>query len=176
MKDGTKLTLAAACIAVVATSADAARWGRPGLWTMSTVMSMQMGGMPAAMTPAQMARMKKMGVKMPMAGQPVETKMCVTPQDAEAFGSHHYSSADAGCHQTSITRTGNHIHTIVSCNGRMQGQGTADVTLTDDAHYKTTFTFNGTSHGRPVNMKIDTSAHWLSGDCGNIKPFHPQAG
>jgi len=171
MRPASKAAVLFAGACVLIGSAEAARWGRPGLWLMTTTMQMDMGGMPA-ISPKQMAQMKKMGIKIPaMGGQSMDTKMCVTSQDAENFGAHHYSSSDAGCSQANVTRKGNHIIATVVCDGRMKGKGTSDVTLIDDAHYTTAFTFAGVSHGRPVNMKVSTTAHWLNADCGKIKPF-----
>ncbi len=171
MKSIAKVVLVVATASLLGTAADAARWGRPGLWAMSTTMQMAMGGMPA-ITAAQMAQMKKMGMKVPaMGGQSIDSKMCVTPQDAENFGAHRYTANDAGCNQASVVRKANHIIATVVCDGRMKGRGTADVTLTDDAHYSSIFSFKGVSHGRPVDMKVSTAAHWLGADCGKVKPF-----
>jgi hypothetical protein len=172
MKAVSRTALLFAAICLVIGSADAARWGRPGLWQLTTTMHMDMGGMPA-IPPEQLARMKKMGIKIPImgGGQSIDSKMCVTTQDAENFGTHRYSSADAGCQQASIAHKGNHMIATVVCDGRMKGKGTADVTLIDDAHYATAFTFNGVSHGRPVNMKVSTTAHWLGANCGAVKPL-----
>ncbi len=171
MRSIVKSTIMVACVCLLATSADARRWGKPGLWLMSSTMQMSMGGAPA-ISPAQMAQMKKLGIKIPMmGGQAIETKMCVTPQDAENFGSHRYASQESGCSQPSIVQKGNHMIATVVCDGQMKGKGTAEVTLTDDAHYATTFSFKGVSHGRPVDMKVSSTAHWLGADCGKIKPF-----
>jgi hypothetical protein len=177
MKPILRVAILSGCAAaMIAAPAAAAHWGKPGLWALTSTMQMKMAGMPA-MTPALMARMKKMGAKFPsMAGQSYDTKMCVTPQDAEKFEAQHYSGADSGCHQTSVTKNGGHIASSVVCDGRMKGQGTSDVMLIDDTHYTTAFTFKGVSHGRPVDMKVNTAAHWLGANCGDVKPFHPRAG
>jgi hypothetical protein len=171
MKSIAKVVLVLAAASLVGTAADAARWGRPGLWAMSTTMQMGMGGAPA-ITAAQAAQMKKLGIKIPvMGGQTIETKTCVTPPDAENFGSHRYASQDSGCSQASVVRKGNHLIATVVCDGRMKGKGTSDVTLIDDANYTSVFTFKGVSHGRPVDMKVSATAHWLGADCGKVKPF-----
>jgi len=158
---------------LAAISAEAGPWGKPGLWETTANMHMAMGGMPA-MTAAQTAQMKKMGVKMPtMDGQSITTKMCVTPAEAAQFSAHRYSSRDAGCKQESVKQTGNHIVATLVCDGRMKGSGTADVTLIDDAHYSSVFAFKGVSHGHPMDMKVSTTARWLGVDCGSVKPFTP---
>jgi hypothetical protein len=171
MMSRAKVVLVLAAVSLVGTAADAARWGRPGLWAMTTRMQMGMGGMPA-ISAAQAAQMKKMGIKMPaMDGQAIETKTCVTPPDAENFGAHRYAAQDSGCTQQSVVRKGNHLIATVVCDGRMKGKGTSDVTLIDDANYSSVFTFKGVSHGRPVDMKVSATAHWLGADCGKVKPF-----
>jgi hypothetical protein len=97
--------------------------------------------------------------------------VCVTPHDVESFDAKRYASERSGCRQASMTRTGNHIVSTVVCDGQMKGQGRADVTLTDESHYSTMFAFKGVSHGRAVDMKVSTNAHWLGADCKGLKPL-----
>jgi hypothetical protein len=164
----TVLIAGAACLLFAA--ADAAPWGKPGLWQMSTTMQTEMPGMPK-LTAQQLAQMKKMGIKMPAAGEPIETKVCETAADVASFDASRYNN-HSGCKQTSMTRTGNHIHTTVACDGDMKGNGFSDVTLAGDGQYSSTFAFKGVSHGHPVDMKVATDAKWLGKHCGAIKPFH----
>jgi len=165
------LLLGAATV-LTAVSADAAgRWGKPGLWQMTTTMNMGMA-MPK-LTAAQIAQMKKYGIKPPTGGdQSIDVKMCVTPKDVENFDTKRLAANQrSGCTQTSVTRVGNRIATTVTCDGTMKGTGKADVTLIDDTHYSTMFVFKGVSHNRPVNMKVSSTAHWLGANCGRVKPF-----
>ena len=60
---------------------------RPGLWNSTVILDL--GGTDPQMSADQMARMDSMGIKMPgMGGQSIDSKTCVTPQDAENFGAH----------------------------------------------------------------------------------------
>lgn len=171
MKSVTRaLVLTGAIVCVVAGTASAAPWGKPGLW--QTSMKMDMGMAMPRISPQQLAQMKKLGIKFPsMDGQAIETKMCMTPQDVSNFDARRYANERSGCKQASMNRTGTHIHTTVVCDGEMKGNGAADVDLIDGSHYATMFSFAGVSHGRPVNMKVSTKAHWLGADCGDVKPF-----
>jgi hypothetical protein len=156
-----------------ATSAGAGNWGKPGLWKMSTMMDMKMPGMPQ-LTPTQLAQMKKMGIKMPMMGEPVETQVCVTPQDAANFSMQTASASEkSGCKQSNFVHSGNRLSVDVVCNGAMNGRGHSDTVLVSASRYTSVFQFKGVSHGQSTDMKINTDAHWLGANCGNVKPLAP---
>lgn len=173
MKSMPKIALVTALSGATVVCAHAGNWGKPGLWQTSTTMQMKMPDMPQ-ISPQQMAQMKKMGIKLPMMGrQAIETKTCLTAEDAANFGmQREYAQKTSGCKLTNMTRVGNHMTTKVVCDGQMKGQGQSDTVLINDSHYTSNFAFKGISHGQPTDMKISTDARWLGANCGSVKPFH----
>ena len=136
--------------------------GKAGLWEVSTTM----GGMPQ-MPPEQMAKMKAMGMQMPM-NRNFTTQHCVTPQEAAAtkpppMGRNHE------CQMGKMNLAGGTMSGDMTCSGtEMTGTGHFQVSYSSPEHYTGQMTFNGEAHGHPVNMTNSFEGKWLSASCGAV--------
>jgi hypothetical protein len=148
---------------------------KPGLWETTTT-SVRSGMPPipadalAKMPPDQRARIEAQIGK--NATPTTETKQsCITPDDvAKGFGAAKFDSAS--CKRTIATSTGSKLEVKWECAGDGGGgnTGTLKVEAIDSTHVKAHVEVVIGSGARAMNMKVDTSAKWLSNSCGDVKP------
>jgi hypothetical protein len=160
-------------ILIVALSAPAAALAagitKPGLWQM-TMKSDAMKNMPK-LPPEQLEQMKKMGITLPqMQDGAMVTKVCISKEMA-ARDEPPAMAAQSGCQPKNYQRSGSTYSVDIVCNGaEIKGQGKARGTITGD-NFTSTYDFQGTMHGQPVNQHHETSGKWLGADCGDVKPI-----
>lgn len=109
--------------------------------------------------------MPAMGAKPPT---PVPTKVCLTPEMAEADT----PPKRPGCTYQNIKWQGPRGTGSFVCKGIMSGSGNFAVTYTSDKHYEGTTTFASEPvQGKSMKAKTTFSGTWLSADCGAVKPI-----
>ncbi len=142
---------------------------KPGLWEATTTMNMG-GGMPQ-IPPAQLEQMKNMGIKIPGA-TPTTTQYCLTPEMA-AKDTPPTGVERQGCTITNLQKGTGKFSADLMCDGQFKGTGHIDATITNETSYATKVKVKGTSPHSPVpiDMTAESSGHWLSADCGAIKPL-----
>jgi hypothetical protein len=174
MRTKTLLTLTVLAFSTAAWSAGKMK---PGLWEISLASDEMKGAMKdmPEISPEQMEAMKKMGVNIPhMQGDTMKTKVCITKEMAEKDQPPEMNRKESGCQSKNYQRSGNNYTLDVVCDGPdMKGEGKVKGTFTGNDSFNSTYEFKGTSSGRPVDQKSQSSGKWLSADCGEVKPFAP---
>lgn len=164
-------SLAVVAIAAAPITAIASH-GKAGLWSVTT----QMSGMPQMqmpqMTPEQMQQMQAMGVQMPhMHAHGMTTQYCMTEAEVNSDGPP--PSMQKECKVSNMKVTGHSMSADMTCSGHMQGNGHMSVTYDSPEHYSGTMTFAGSAEGHMTNVTNTFEGHWVSADCGSVKPVHP---
>jgi hypothetical protein len=154
----------AACVAFAFPGAVFASHGKAGLWEITTTVNMP--NMPQ-ISAAQMAQMQAMGVHIPMGGQTMTVRHCMTPQEVASDSPP--PPRNKACTFTSFTHIGNTFSGDEVCHGEFEGQGHFSVTFDSDEHYSGTSTTSGTTNGRSMNMSNNWEGRWVSADCGGAK-------
>lgn len=142
--------------------------GKPGLWTITT--TMQMAAMPKV-PPEVMEMMKKRGMNIPQAGQPMTSQICMTAEQAAMDKPPDMSREGVKCTPHVISQTANSATTEIVCHGTMEGTGRSQITWRGDSHYEGSYSFTGSMHDRPNNMSSTYTGDWVKADCGAVKPF-----
>jgi hypothetical protein len=161
-------TLITAAVILAPAAALAMPHGKPGLWNISS--TMQMPNMPE-MPPEMLAMMKKRGMNMPVAGQPIVSKICMTAEQAAMDHMPNMNREGVQCTPRVISQTSSSATTEMVCKGTMEGTGRSQINWRGDSHYEGTYSFNGSMHGQPNSMSTNYVGDWVSSDCGSIKPF-----
>jgi Protein of unknown function (DUF3617) len=160
-----------AVVAIAAAPISAiAGHGKAGLWSVTT----QMSGMPQMpqLTPEQMQQMQAMGVHMPHSNpHGVTSQYCMT--EAEANSDSPPPSMQKQCKVSNLHVTGNTMNADMTCNGRMHGHGHMTMTYDNPEHYSGQVSFAGEVEGQPSNVTDSFDGHWVSADCGSVKPAGP---
>ena len=157
---------AAALAAVIAVPMVAlASHGKAGLW--SVTVTVHMSGMPQ-IPPAERAKMKQMGIKIPGSDNTLTTKHCMTEAEVKADSFKAMQRRNKHCKVTNQKIEGQRMTADMVCTGEMQGQGHIAVTYHNAEHYTGRMTFTGTTHGHQTNVTDTFEGHWLSADCGNV--------
>jgi hypothetical protein len=154
----------------LSTSALAASMMKPGLWEVN-MKSDAMKNMPK-ISPEQIEMMRKKGINVPdMKDGGMAVKSCISKAMAERDSAPEMNQAQTGCQAKNYQRTGNGYSLDLVCDGpNMKGAGTVKGTFANAENFSSTYTFKGTSHGHPVDMKQESTGKWLSADCGSVKP------
>jgi hypothetical protein len=171
------LALAAACV-----SAQAQKVA-PGLWETQTEMKIGNADMQAQMKRAQeqMAKMPpeqrkmmedmmaKQGVQMgSAAGGKPSFRHCVSKEQAERGDVP--QDADGRCKRDSMDKSGSTLRFKFSCTNP-PSTGSGEFNFISDKAYTMKMVVDGTSaKGQPGTMEMNSSAKWLSADCGTLKP------
>ncbi len=159
------------CIAITAglilipALALAAPHGKPGLWTITSTMTMANA---PQLPPQVMEMMKKRG--MPMMGQPTTSQMCMTAEQVNS-GADVLKNHPVDCTPRVLHETANSAETEVTCHGMMDGVGHSRISWRGLDHYEGSYDFKGTMHGRPNDMSTHYTGDWVKSDCGAVKPF-----
>ena len=151
-------------------AAFAAGHGKPGLWEISTKMSM--AGAPQ-IPPEQLAQMKQMGIKIPgMGGDPIVIKQCVTKEQAERDEPPKTQNEKSGCEMQNAKQDATSYSADMVCNGEMKGKGEMKVSYNNKDSYNGSMHFKGTEgkRGHEIEMTTEFAGKWLGADCGDVKP------
>ena len=139
--------------------------GKPGLWTVTS--TMQMANMPQ-MPPEAMAMMKSRGMKMP-GMEPITTQMCMTQEQVNGDVPPATHREGENCTTKLISQTSSSVKSEVTCHGRMDGVGRAEMNWRGNEHYDGTYSFKGSMEGRPQEFSTRYSADFVKADCGAVK-------
>jgi hypothetical protein len=158
------LSIAALVLLPAAALAD---HGKPGLWNITT--SMEMANMPQ-MPPEAMAMMKARGMKMPGMGQPMTTQICMTPEQVKGDVPPAMRNHEENCTTKLLSQTATSMKSEVTCHGRMEGVGHAEMSWRGNEHYEGTYNFKGSMEGHPQDISTRYSGDFVKADCGSVKP------
>ena len=165
MKTAIRLIAAAAVLLPVAAFAG---HGKPGLWNIST--TMQMANMPQ-MPPEAMAMMKSRGMSMPgMGGAPITTQICMTQEQVNGDVPPAMHNSAESCTTKLLSQTATSMKSEVTCHGRMEGVGQAEMSWRGNEHYEGTYSFKGTMEGQPQAISTRYTGDFVKADCGAVKP------
>jgi hypothetical protein len=170
--------LLVAGIAVAALGSAGAQSLKPGLWqiTQQTQGGGDMGRSMAAMQKelANMPPEQRKMVEQHMARQGMQSapgggmavKVCITPEMAQR---NQVPGQHADCSSTSQARSGATMKYAFACtNPPSKGEG--EVTFTSPEAYTSKMTVTTTVRGKPQQMAMQSSGHWLGAECGSVKP------
>ena len=142
--------------------------GKPGLWNITS--TMKMADMPKV-PPEVVEMMKKRGLNMPVAGQPITNQICMTAEQAAMDHPPDMSREGVKCTPHVLNQTSNSATTEMVCHGSMEGTGRSQISWRGDSHYEGSYSFTGSVEGRPNNMSSTYTGDWVKSDCGSVKPF-----
>jgi len=168
------------CLLAVALIAWAQSARRPGLWEVTTTMSMggrqmpQMPQLPPGVTLPP-------GVQLPSQGSPfggpTTTQVCVTQAMIDRYGGAAPAppNRNADCKITDISIQSSGMTAKINCTGQMTANGTVESTFVDANTTKTKMHMTGTmqrgSNSMPVDMTMQSSSVYKSADCGSVRPM-----
>ena len=169
------LTLAASALSV------SAQTMKPGLWEMKSKMTTGSGEMEKAMALAQkeMAKMPpdqrkmmedmmaKQGMKMDAGTGATTLKLCMTP---EMVARNEVVVQDGDCKQTLLPRVGNTMKFTLVCT-QPPSTGEGQITFNSAEAYTLTMQVKTLVKGKTETMAMESSAQFLSPNCGAIKPL-----
>jgi hypothetical protein len=141
--------------------------GKAGLWNVTS--SMQMANMPQ-MPPEAIAAMKARGMKMPGMGQPMTMQMCMTQEQVNGDVPPAMHNRAENCSTKLISQTASSMKSEVTCHGRMDGVGRAEMSWRGNEHYEGTYNFKGSMEGRPQEFSTHYSGDFVKAECGAVKP------
>ena len=163
-----KVGLSAVALLLAPGTAFAAH-GKAGLWNVSTTMGMANVQVP----PEAMARMKAMGLNMPM-GQTFTSQICMTQAEVDADAPPPVSRKESGCTTKVTSQTASSMAAQMVCNGDMKGTGQMQISYSGAEHYAGSYSFKGSMNGHPADMSSSFKGDWVKADCGAVKPTMPK--
>lgn len=147
------------CCSIVALAGMAnAQSRKPGLWDVTTQMSMTGG--PAAM-PQMPAR---------------TTQVCVTQAMIDKYGGPTSTPPQGQCQMTSVSLTATGMTASMACTGRSPMTGTVQTTFVDANTSKTTINMTMAMGANTMNMVMQSTASYKGADCGSVQPMAMPAG
>ena len=149
------------CAATMLTAPAFANHGKVGLWNVTSSVEITL--------PADVAA----AAKSPrlIAPQPVTVQMCMSKQEVEANAPPHLDRGATGCNTRLIGQTADFMRATMICKGPLKGTGRIEIYYKGAEHYNGSYSFTGTSYGRPANSKTSFKGDWVKADCGNVKPY-----
>ncbi len=176
------LVVLASAAALAAGSAYGASLNvKPGLWETTT--QSQVSGMPpippedlARMPPEARARMQAaMQSSMNAMNKARTVKYCVSQDEINkgfaAEEARHGNSEN--CQRMVVSSSANAQTVHLTCTGDGETTtGTINIVAANPETVSGAFDFDVSGHGNSMKMHSTLSSHWLSADCGAIKPGH----
>lgn len=159
------MTITACCLAVAAFA-----WGqakqKPGLWEVTSTMTMagmpQMGQMPPG-APASAS---------PFA--PHTSQVCVTQAMIDKYGGPNPQPPHGDCKVTDVSRNANGMTAKIACTGQMNATGTVESKWSDPNSTHTTVHLVGNmamgQMNHPIDMTMKADSTYKGADCGSVKP------
>lgn len=140
---------------------------KSGLWETTTIT--ERSGMPS-IPPEQLAKMppearaRIQGMSSPR----TDTKQsCLTKEEVSKFG----LNRDQSCKVTTVTSTGSKQEFKFDCDmSGSKSTGSMKMEAVDSSHVNGSVLINMNNNGRSMDMKVSTSAKWISSSCGDVKP------
>src|ERR1019366_5234514 len=149
---------------LVGLAAHAQSSRKPGLYEVTTNMSMGGSSMPSGAQMPQNGQMPSgmqmppgmqmpQGMQMPSASNPMggphTTQVCVTQAMIEKYGGPNPAPQHGDCQVTDITLKPNGMKARITCSGQMDATGTVESTWKDDSSSKSTVHMTGTMQMGP---------------------------
>jgi Protein of unknown function (DUF3617) len=142
----------ALCVVALASQAQA-QSRKPGLWQVTS--SMSMSGMP----------------QMPQMGSQT-TQVCVTQAMIDKFGGPTTNPGRGNCQMTNVQLSATGMSASMSCSGQMNMTGTVQTTFVDANTTKTTVNMAmKAGNGQNMNMTMQATATYKGADCGSVQPM-----
>ena len=168
------------CLFVLALFALAQAIRKPGLWEMTTTMSM--GGTQMQQMPQLPPGVKlPPGVQMPSQGSPfgstITMQVCVTQAMVNKYGGPSPASPNknSDCKLTNMSVTSSGMKATMVCTGQMNATGTVEYIFIDANTTKTKTHMTGTvQHGpnsTPVDMTTQSTLVYKGPNCGSVQPL-----
>jgi hypothetical protein len=120
--------------------------------------------------PEAMARMKAMGMNMPM-GQTFTSQICMTQAEVDADAPPPVSRKESGCTTKVTSQTASAMAAQMVCDGDMKGTGQMQISYNGAEHYAGSYSFKGSMNGHPADMRSNFKGDWVKADCGAVKPY-----
>lgn len=164
MQSPRKFVLGAGTAVLVLLTVTAA-WaghGKVGLWKIMT--KMDMAGMPQ-MSPEQMAKMRAMGIKLPM-NNTFTTEHCMTAEEVAMsrppeMGRH----GKQECKMQNLKVGGQSVSADMVCTGEANGSGHFLMTYDSPEHYAGSMSMKMTVHGHQMASSTSFDGRWISASC-----------
>ena len=155
-------TIAGCCCFAVAVFAWGQTKQKPGLWEVTSTMSM--AGMPQMPAGAPSAS--------PFA--PHTSQVCVTQAMIDKYGGPNPQLPHGDCKVTDVSRTSDGMTAKIACTGQMSATGTVESTWPDANTTHTTVHLTGSmamgQMNHPIDMTMKADSVYKGADCGNVKP------
>jgi hypothetical protein len=162
------ISAAAVTALLLAPVAAYAAHGRPGLWKITS--DTKLAAMPK-MPPEAMAMMKARGMQMPGMGQPIVTQICMTQEEVNMDHPPAMDRDGQSCTSKVLSQSATAVSTEVTCHGRVDGKGRAQVSWRGTDHYQGTYNFKGTMEGKVQEISTSYTGDFVKSDCGAVKPM-----
>lgn len=141
------------CLIGLAAQAQSQSSRKPGLWEVTS--SMSMSGGPQAM-PAMPAR---------------TTQVCVTQAMIDKYGGPTSNPPQGQCQMTNVSLTASGMTASLSCTGKTSMTGTVQTTFVDANTTKTTMQMNMAMGANTMTMTMQATASYKGSDCGSVQPM-----
>jgi hypothetical protein len=153
-----------AVLSLTATSGAAlAMHVKPGLWQVSV--KMDMPGMPQ-IPPEQLAKMKALGIHVPVGGDAITSTHCVTAAEATMDKMPDMGRAHSkDCAIQNMKMSGDGMSADMVCAGKMQGTGHMAFHVDSPEHYSGRITTDGVADGHPIKSTTLIDARFVSAVC-----------
>lgn len=140
------------CIATLVAQAQG-QSRKPGLWEVSTQMSMSGGSMNMPQMP------------------PRTSQVCVTQAMIDKYGGPYSNPQQGQCQISDLSVTATGMTATLTCSGQMNMNGTVQATFVDANTTKTTVQMSMQMGANTMNMTMASTAIYKGPDCGSVKPL-----
>ena len=170
-----RVWMAFCCSALaLATFAQAQSSRKPGLYEVTSQMSMGGAGAPQ-MPQLPPGTQLPPGMQMPASPfAPHTTQVCVTQAMIDKYGGPSPAPQHGQCQVTDRSFTANGMTAKIICTGQMDATGTIETTWADADSSHTTMHMTGTmqmgQNSRPIDMTVQSTSVYKGVDCGSVKP------
>ncbi len=136
---------------------------KPGEWQVTV--KMDMAGMPQ-IPPEQLAKMRAMGIHLPVGGDAMTVTHCMTPEEAAMDKIPAMSKErEKYCSVQNLKTSPEGVSADVVCTGKVQGSGHMSVRFDSPERYAGKVSMNVVADGHPMNSTSTFNAQWLSAEC-----------
>ena len=153
------------CLLLVAAVFAWAQGRKPGLWEITSTVTLQQSPFPPGM---------QMPASSPLAAGPHISQVCLTQAMIDKFGAPLPQSQTGDCSFANVSKSDHGMTADLICSGRMTGKGTVQSSWSDAEHAKGTAHFTGTVVGRngtvPLEWTRESTSVFKSADCGSVQP------
>jgi hypothetical protein len=170
----------ACCLLALTAVVQAQNKQKPGLWEVTSSMSMGGQGMPAAPQMPPNVQLPP-GVQMPQhpgggpMGGPRTTQVCVTQAMIDKYGGPYSNPQHGDCQVTNISLKDSGMTATLVCTGQVDATGTVESTFVDGNTTETKVHMTGTmkmgSNSRPIDINLQSRSVYKGADCGSVQPM-----